>query len=141
MPSVSSEVTINQPVEKVFGYIVDVNNHKAWQAGILEATISPAGPPALGSIYQYTSDVMGRKIKTAMQISAFEHNRKWAIKTSGVPTPVETVYEFEPAGAGTKLTVSMELTGGYPKVAEGMVKQQMKKSMDEQAARIKQYME
>ena len=138
MPSVSSEVTIDQPVEKVFGYVVDVSNHKAWQAGILEATISPAGPPALGSIYQYTSQVMGRKMQTAMQISAFEQNRKWAVKTTGVPTPVETVYMFEPTGAGTKLTVSMELAGGYPKVAEGMVMQQMKKSLDEQATRIKQ---
>ncbi len=141
MASVSSSVSINQPVEKVFAYVVDVNNHKAWQAGILEAVISPAGPPALGSTYQYTSDVMGRKIQTQMQISAFEPNKKWAVKTVGVPTPVETVYDFESSGAGTKLTVSMELTGGYPKAAEAMVVQQMQKTMNEQGARIKQMVE
>lgn len=141
MPSVSSEVNINQPVEKVFGYVVDVANHKAWQAGIIEASVTPAGPLGVGSTYQYTTEVMGHKMKTAVQISAFEANRKWAIKTTGVPTPVETVYLFEPAGGGTKLTVSMELSGGYPKPAEAMVKQQMQKSMDEQAARIKQMVE
>jgi hypothetical protein len=84
---------------------------------------------------------MGHRMQTAMQISAFEPNRKWAVKTTGVPTPVETVYTFEPAGGGTKLTVAMELTGGYPKAAEGMVVQQMQKTMDEQAARMKQMLE
>ena len=141
MPSVSSTVTISQPVEKVFAYVVNVANHKAWQAGILDAKVSPDGPLGVGSTYQYTSEVMGHRLQTAMQISAFEPNQKWAVKTTGVPTPVETVYTFEPAGSGTRLTVSMELAGGYPKAAEAMVKQQMQKSMDEQAARIKQMVE
>lgn len=84
--SVSSNVTINQPVERVFDYVTNVANHKVRQAGILDAEIPPDGPVGLGSIYQYTSEVMG----------------------------------------------------GYPAAAEGMVKGQMQKSMDEQAQRIKQ---
>jgi hypothetical protein len=58
-----------------------------------------------------------------------------------VPTPVETVYVFEPSGAGTRLTVSMELTGGFPAMAEAAVKASMQKSMEEQAARMKQNLE
>jgi hypothetical protein len=54
---------------------------------------------------------------------------------------VETVYSFEPAGNGTKLTIAMDLTGGYPAAAEGMIKGQMQKSLDEQAQRIKQIVE
>ncbi len=141
MASVSSSVTINQPVEKVFTYITDVANHKAWQAGIVDAKVTPAGPVALGSIYHYTSQVMGRNMETQLQVSAFEPNKKWNIKTTGVPNPVETVYQFEAAGNGTKLTISMELTGGYPAAAEGMIKAQMQKTMDEQANRIKQITE
>ena len=87
MPSVSSTVTIGQPVEKVFAYVVDVANHKAWQAGILDAKVSPDGPLGVGSTYQYTSEVMGHRLQTAMQISAFVPNQKWAVKTTGVPTP------------------------------------------------------
>ncbi len=37
MATVSSSITINQPVDKVFAYIIAVENHKAWQAGVLEA--------------------------------------------------------------------------------------------------------
>ncbi len=141
MASVSSSVTINQPVEKVFGYVAAVENHKAWQAGILDAKVTPAGPLAVGSVYHYTSEVMGRRFETAMQLSAFEPNKRWSVKTTGVPRPVETVYAFEGAGNTTKLTISMELTGGYPAAAEAMVKQQMQKSLDEQGARIKQMVE
>src|SRR5262245_51058152 len=107
MPTVSVNTTINQPVDKVFNYVVSVENHKTWQAGILDAKVTPAGPLAVGSIYHYTTEVMGRRIESQMQISALEPNQKWSVKTTGVPNPVETVYLFASAGAGTQLTLSM----------------------------------
>ncbi len=141
MASVSSSVTINKPVDNVFSSVTMVENHKTWQAGILDAKLTPAGPVALGSIYHYTTEVMGRRMETQLQVSGYELNKKWAVKTTGVPRPVETVYLFEGAGNTTKLTISMELSGGYPAAAEAMVKQQMQKSLDEQGNRIKQMVE
>ena len=41
----------------------------------------------------------------------------------------------------TNLTISMELSGGYPAAAEGMIKNQMQKSLDEQGKRIKRMVE
>ncbi len=141
MATVSSSVTINQPVGKVFTYVTSVENHKAWQPGILDAKVTPPGPIAIGSTYHYTTEVMGRKMETQMQVSAFEQNKKWAVKTTGVPRPVETVYLFEAVGNTTKVTISMDLTGGYPAAAEAMVKQQMQKNLDDQGNRIKQMVE
>ena len=141
MASVSSSTTINKPVDQVFSGVVNAAAQKTWQAGILDAKVTPAGPVALGSIYHYTTDVMGRKMETQLQVSAFEPNKKWAVKTTGVPRPVETVYLFESAGAATKLTISMDLTGGYPAAAEAMVKQQMQKSLDDQGHRLKEMLE
>lgn len=135
MATVSSTTLINQPVDKVFNYVVSVENHKAWQEGIQEATVTPA-PLGVGSTYTYTSKVMGRTMQTQMQVSAFEPNRRWHVKTAG-PNSVETAYVFEPAGNGTKLTITMELSGGFPAAAEGMIKQQMQKSLDEQGGRVK----
>jgi hypothetical protein len=138
MAALTASVTINQPVEKLFSYITSVANHTAWQAGIKEAKLVPDGPVAVGSTYVYTTEVMGRKIETKMQVSAFEANRKWAVKTVGVPTSVETVYLFEAAGAATKLTISMDVpAGAYPAAAEGAIKAQMQKTLDEQGGRLK----
>ena len=141
MATVSSSITINQPVDTVFTYVTNVQNHTAWQAGILEATLTPNGPIAVGAIYHYTTEVMGRRFESQMQVSAYEPNKTWAVKTTGVPTPVETVYRFEAVGQATQLTISMELTGGYPAAAEAMVKQQMQKSLEDQGNRIKQLVE
>ena len=139
MAPISSSFTINQPVEKVFAYIVTVENHKAWQPGIAEAKITPSGPVGVGSIYTYTTKVMGRSIDSQMQVSAFEPNKKWAVKTIGVPKSVETVYLFEAEGNATRLTISMELPpGAYPAMAENAIKGQMQKTLQEQGARIKQ---
>ncbi len=142
MANLSSTIVINQPVDKVFAYVIAVENHTAWQAGIKAAKVTPAGPIAVGSIYGYTTEVMGRKYESQMQVSAFEPNKKWAVKTIGVPRSVETVYLFEAAGNGTKLTLSMEVpAGAYPAAAEGAIKQQMQKTLEDQGKRIKQLVE
>ena len=141
MASVSSSISINQPVDKVFTYITSVENHKAWQPSLLDAKVTPAGPWGVGSIYHYTTSVLGRKYESQTQISAFEPNKKWAFKTIGVPRSVETVYLFEPAANATKLTISMELSGGYPAAAEGMIKQQTQKALDDQCRQLKQNLE
>ncbi len=142
MANLSSTVVINKPVDKVFAYVIAVENHTAWQAGIKAAKVTPAGPIAAGSIYSYTTEVMGRKYESQMQVSAFELNKKWAVKTIGVPRSVETVYLFEAVGNGTKLTLSMDVpAGAYPAAAEGAIKQQMQKTLEEQGKRIKQLVE
>lgn len=141
MTTVSASVRINQPVDKVFDYMIDVGNHKAWQAGILEATVTPPGPIGVGSTYHYTTEVMGRQMETHLEVTACEKNQKWGVKTTGVPLSVEMVYLFEAVDDDTKLTISTELAGGYPAAAEAMVKQQTQKNFEDQCNKIKQMLE
>lgn len=141
MTTVSASISINQPVDKVFDYMVDVENHKAWQAGILDATVTPPGPVGVGSTYHYTTEVMGRQMETHLEVTACEKNQKWSVKTTGVPLSVEMDYLFEAVDNNTKLTISMELAGGYPAAAEAMVKQQTQKNFEDQCNKIKQMLE
>ena len=134
MATVSSNIAINQPVDKVFAFVTAAESQKNWQAGILDAKVTPDGPVTLGSTYHYTTEVMGRRVETQLQVSTFEQSRKWGVKTIGV-------YLFNGDGKSTQLTISMELNGGYPAAAEAMVKQQMQKSLDDQGHRIKQMIE
>ncbi len=141
MTTVSTSTNINQPVDKVFDYMIDVENHKAWQTGVVDATITPPGPVSVGSTYHYTTKVMGRRMETHLEVTAYEQNKKWGVKTTGVPQSIETIYLFETVDNDTKLTISMELTGGYPAAVETMVKQQTQKNFKEQCNRIKQLVE
>jgi hypothetical protein len=121
--------------------MVDVENHKDWQAGWLVATVTPAGPVVVGSTYNYKMEVMGNQMETHMEVTEFEKNKKWSVKTTGVPQSIETAYQFEADGDNTKLTISMELTGGYPAAAEEAVKQQTQKNFEDQCNKIKQLLE
>jgi uncharacterized membrane protein len=141
MTTVSTSININQPVDKVFGYMVNVENHKAWQAGIVEATVTPAGPIGVGSTYHYTTEVMGRRMETHLEVTAYEENKMWGVKTTGVPRSTETTYLFEAEGDAMKLTVTTELAGGYPAAAEGMVKKQTQQNFEDQCNKIKQMVE
>lgn len=142
MPSLSSVTVINQPVEKVFSFLVNVENHKVWQPMLLEAKLEPDGPIGVGSTYVYTTDVMGRKMETKLQVSQFEENHVWAFKTVGVPQTVETIYIFEADGGNAKLTITMDVpAGAYPAAAESMIKQQMQKSLEDQGKLLKQILE
>jgi hypothetical protein len=138
MTSVASSTTINQPVDKVFKTVID--NATVKPPSVLEMKVTPPGPLALGSMIQYTTEVMGKKYETGVQVSAFVPNQKYSTKTTGV-RPMETVHTFEPAGNGTKLTISVELVGGYPAAAEGTVKAQWQKTLDESTSKIKQMAE
>ena len=141
MTTVSVSTIINQPVDKVFEYMIDVENHKDWQAGLKEATVTPSGPVGVGSIYHYKTEVMGHLMETQMEVTAFEENKMWSVKTIGVPKSVEMSYLFEAVDSNMKLTISMELTGGYPAMAEETVKQQTQKNFEEQCNTIKRIVE
>jgi uncharacterized protein YndB with AHSA1/START domain len=136
MTTVSASTTINQPAATVFSYLVDVKNHTTWNTSLKEASVTPDGPVAVGSTYNYVTEVMGQKYPSAMQVSAYQENKVWAVKVVG-PNPVETVYQFDEAGGATTLTITMELAGGYPAAAEGAIKAQMQKSLVDQGNAIK----
>ena len=80
-------------------------------------------------------------METHLEVTACEKNTKWGVKTTGVPQSMEMVYLFEEEGDGTKLTISTEMTGGYPAAAEEMIKQQTQKNFEDQCIKIKQMLE
>jgi len=142
MPTISYSVVINQSADKIFNHLIDLDAQKSRMPGLKAATLTPPGPVALGSIYTYTTEVMGRNYDSKVQVSAFEPNKKWATKTIGLPNSTETSYTLEPAGAGTKTTIEMVVpAGAYPAAAEGAIMQQMQKSLVDTANGLKAALE
>src|SRR5258708_36592744 len=105
MTSVSSSTTINQPVEKVFGFVSDIESQMKMQPSILAVKVTPPGPVAVGSLLHYTTEYAGKKYESAVQVSAYEPNKKWAPKTT-TPKPMETLHPSQPAVSGTQVAGS-----------------------------------
>ena len=141
MDTLTTTITIKRPAEEIFGWLTNFSNHTQWQPNLVEAVGTSPGPVGVGTTYRYVAEVMGRKFPSTGEVTAYEPNRIWGQKGHGGPVPVEMIYQFEAAGSNTKITVTMNAPmGGYPGTG-GFVKQQLKKSLDEQNVRLKQILE
>ena len=141
METLTTSIIIDRPVEDAFSWITNFANHTEWQPNLIEAVGTSPGPVGIGATYRYVAEVMGRKFPSSGEVTAYEPNRLWGQKSHGGPAPVETIYQFEPTGNRTKITVTIKATnGGFPG-AGSFVKQQLKKSLDEQNTRLKQILE
>jgi len=139
--SVTHTVLINQPVEHVFSYLVDVRSHTEWQADILDASLMPPGPPQIGSEYHYTAESMGRTIRSAMRVEGLIPHRRWVLASTNDAVPMRTAFHFDEHAGATQLTISTSMERGYPLHAHNMVQAQLERALQEQAARIKEALE
>ena len=141
MIQVEKSVVINKPVAEVFEFVVNNDNTTKWQGGV-EAVILEGPPDVVGSRYTEVRRFMGQEMKSKMEITAFEPNNRWAARVITGPVPYEVTATFEPSGAGTKMTTRVEgEPKGFFKMAEGMLKGQLEKSLEEDGNRLKGILE
>jgi uncharacterized protein YndB with AHSA1/START domain len=139
MINIEKSIVINKPVEEVFAFVTDGSKAPQWQGG-LEAVEGQAN--AVGAQYTEVRKFLGREMRSVMEITAFEPNTRWAAKVLKGPVPYEVSVQLEPQGDSTRMTtrVDGEPTGFF-KVAEGMMKSQLEKSLEEDAGRLKTILE
>ena len=75
---------------------------------------------------------MGRKIKSTLEVTAWDRPNKYGFKVIEGPVPFQGVTELTTSGElGTELTVDIEAEfGGFFKLAEGLVGKQLEKTLD-----------
>lgn len=139
MAVVATSISINQPVEKVFQYITDVQNQKSMNPTIHEVVLD--GEMAVGTRYSVKMTVAGRAFQSEHEVVALEPNELFAVKTLANPpaSPVTNTYRLESEGAGTRLALDMEAV--VMPGTEGMVAPQLKAALDTSLASIKKALE
>lgn len=146
MATLETSVSIGKPVEKVFEYIINLDNQKKLSAYITGVEVD--GPVKLGTKYKIETTSMGHKNVTTNEVVAFESNKKFGVKTFAAPpaSDVTNTYLLEADGKGTKLTLQMDAVlspAGMPKIPgmEDVMKTQMKASLDSTMAAMKKAIE
>lgn len=139
MANVETSISIQQPIEKVFAYVTDVQNQKAMNPSITE--IKASGKMAVGMHYTVKMSMAGRQFESENEIVAYEPNKTFAIKTLAKPpaSPVTNTYTFAKEGAGTKLGLSMDAV--VMPGTEGMVVPQLRAGLDTALAGFKKALE
>jgi uncharacterized protein YndB with AHSA1/START domain len=133
---------INAPVEKVFAFSTDFRNNSKWQDGVIETTQTPDGPTQVGTKVKDVRTFLGQKMDSTFEVTEFEPNRKVAFKSTSGPIQFMFVQKFESTGNGTKVSVHVEMEAkGFFKLAEGALGNTLKKTFEEQSAKLKSILE
>ena len=135
MAVIETSISINQPVEKVFAHITDIQRQKDGNPSI--NSIEMGGKLAVGMRYKIKMTVAGREFVSENEIAALEPNKTFAIKTLAAPpaSPVTNTYTLEKEGSGTKLHLAMDAV--VMPGTEGMVVPQLRAGLDTALAGIK----
>ena len=109
MATIKVSREIAAPVEDVFALFTDIEHGAAHVSGIKGVEMMTFGEFRLGTKWGETREVLGRLDDAVMEITAFERNRSYTITHHKAGVRVDTVFTFEPAAGGTRVTIEFAL--------------------------------
>jgi uncharacterized protein YndB with AHSA1/START domain len=137
-------VTIDRPIERVFGFLADGENDKLFSERIIEIAKTTDGDTGVGTVYLSTARDMGRTAKHEVEITVFEPPTRirWRELPKGPVVISEGGYDLKPAGPGTELTFFDVLEGRGPgKLLVGLVARNVRRGLPAFMQRIKDVIE
>lgn len=142
MIKLSSSIVIKRPVKEVFSYVTDAGNLSSWMSELAEAEQSSEGPVGVGTTISAVANLMGRRIENVQQVTEYEPNRKFAIKSTSGPVENEDKFTFESISGGTKVTRKTEgEMGGFFRMAEPLVVRMLNRQFENNFANLKDLLE
>jgi uncharacterized protein YndB with AHSA1/START domain len=111
--AVEKQITINAPVEKVFGYLADITKHSEWgQAGHkLEITKTSEGPVGQGATFASVGHQFGTNNDT-VTITEYVPNQKVVYEAEGNAGVIRHGFTLASADGGTQVTKSFDIVQG-----------------------------
>src|SRR5918992_167867 len=103
MATANVSTTIKRPVEDVFAVLSNPETSPKWSSSSLESKKISEGPIGVGTTWRSVSKFLGRRIETEMEITEFEPNRKFTLRSMSGPFPLQAAVPFERIEAGTRI--------------------------------------
>jgi uncharacterized protein YndB with AHSA1/START domain len=118
VPRLRKKVVIERPIEEVFAYVVDQANLAEWQEGVVESVVLAGQQMRVGTKYQNTLEMFGRRFGIAGELTAYEPNAKFSFKSTSSSMPATGTFTFREVRGGTEVTLVTEVR---PKGLAGLV--------------------
>jgi uncharacterized membrane protein len=143
MIKVEESAVIHRPVEEVFAFVSNFENHPKWENNFVAVKQTSAGPVGVGTTFLCTMKMPGQRVESQFIVTEFEPNRKIAFKAD---KPAQAKPEgsmlFEPASDGTKVTLlPRPVMGGIFKLLEPLMAGYIQKSNAEHLRNLKRVLE
>jgi uncharacterized protein YndB with AHSA1/START domain len=142
MVRIEHEIVVNRPPSEVFEYVTSADKLPEWQDGVLEAWKQTEGPVRKGTTFTEVRKFLGRRMESSVEVTDFEPERLFTLKSASGPVPFTVEQRFEPLDGGTRIRVFGEgEPGGFFKVAEPLVERQTKRMIEHSFATLKDILE
>lgn len=139
---VTAEVIINRPIEEVFAFIKDMNNHAEWQTGVIESRVTSEDSVEVGSTYRYVTQMLGRQIRTEGEVITCDLNKGFFYRSTKAPFQIVGGYTFEKTNDGTKVTQRIVADiEGFFRLAQPIVVRTTKRNLESNLQTLKDLLE
>jgi len=142
MISFDLDTHIYRPLKQVFSFIATPENDFQWQYGTLGSTQLSKGEIGLGSLFRTRGHFMGHRIESVYEVTEFEPNKRYGVKSLSGPIDSRTLYTFEVAEGCTRIKITTRVSpGDLLKIVDVSVEKKVKKQSRENLALLKALLE
>ena len=128
--------------DKLFSYLIDVNNRKDFIPAMEEVIMLSPVPIREGSQYIEVANIGGMRLETTYQVMAFEMNKRLTAKTLKSIFPIQADMLLIEKGTSTILTIELEFElGGVFRLVSGVVRGIVRRQAKDILGNIKQALE
>jgi uncharacterized protein YndB with AHSA1/START domain len=133
---------IYRPIKQVFDFVSMPENDFQWQYGTLATARLSEGISKKGTAFRSIGHLMGHRVQGTFEVIEYEPNKEYGFKSLSGPLHSQTLYTFEPANGGTKITQSTRAhLINFPKTDERLLGFKIKKQLKENLTLLKGLLE
>jgi ligand-binding SRPBCC domain-containing protein len=133
---------IRRPVDDVFAFVSDPLNFPRWNSAVQAVRRTSPGEAGIAATYSMERELPGGQATNALEVTASEPPREFAMRTTSGPTPFAYRYRFSGDDAETVITLEaqVELPGGA-RVLRRLATRAVKSGVDANLASLKRILE
>jgi len=143
MINVNVDRVIKRPIEDVFSFVANFENHPKWEKNFQKVKrLSPASS-GVGTIYECQMKLPGQSVTSKFEITEFEPNKKISFEGQAAgPAKPKGSFVFETVPDGTRLTLSPRPEfRGFFKLLEPIMASYIRKQNEEHLDNLKRLLE
>jgi uncharacterized protein YndB with AHSA1/START domain len=138
LSDIKGEITIQAPVDAVFGYVSDMRNEREWNPDVRSIEKVTDGPVGVGTHYRAKWKGSPR---LDVECVAFEPNESWTNRNGGT-VAVTSSWRVSPTDGGSLLSSTMTVQGnGIGKIFAPMLVKRMQRGVPKRLEAIRQQLE